>query len=69
MLPQGFVQTSHGTQTNQRDEAINPLPPSSLSERIKLDKSNIILLGPTGCGTYACLYCDEGISVFSIDPH
>ena len=56
MLPQGFVQTSQGTQTNQWDEAINPVPPSSLSERVKLDKSNIILLGPTGCGMYACSY-------------
>lgn len=33
----------------------SPLPAGDTAE-VKLEKSNIILLGPTGCGELVCLY-------------
>ena len=47
VLPQGYTQTSPGTVTGEQEEQKSG---SGQSEGLKLEKSNIILLGPTGCG-------------------
>ncbi len=57
-LPLGLVQPphSHGSKMEGRGGVAGRAQDSTaqqqeaVAERIKLDKSNIILLGPTGCG-------------------
>lgn len=55
MLPQGYTPTSQGTgtgkhATEEEDDSEEDIPSSTASDEVRLDKSNIILLGPTGCG-------------------
>ncbi len=50
MLPQGYTPTSYGTMTGEHKEE-EPVSMETTTEGgVRLDKSNIILLGPTGCG-------------------
>ena len=54
MLPTGLMQTSHGRQGKL--DAENETAESLDTDHVKLDKSNIILLGPTGCGEFVVSY-------------
>lgn len=63
MLPQGYTPTSQGTMTggHKKEEEVEEeeeeevaVPASTASNGVRLDKSNIILLGPTGCGECVC---------------
>ena len=58
-LPPGFQPTTHGTHIGTHPDGESQPSNSTSSSlkargsRIKLDKSNILLLGPTGCGKRA----------------
>lgn len=54
LLPRGLVHTSNATQSKPTSAHVHatepPLEEDEVEDGIKLDKSNIILMGPTGCG-------------------
>ncbi len=50
MLPQGYTPTSYGTMIGENKEEESVSMETTTDSGVRLDKSNIILLGPTGCG-------------------
>ncbi|XP_064391315.1 ATP-dependent Clp protease ATP-binding subunit ClpX-like [Halichondria panicea] len=57
MLPQGYTPTSYGTMIGENKEEESVSMETTTDSGVRLDKSNIILLGPTGCGKTLLAQC------------
>ena len=64
-FPHGLQHTTHGTHTGHlHDSSVKPSS-TTQTRGIKLEKSNILLLGPTGCGMLIVVYQREQNSKYS----